>query len=269
MLLVAAGEFSMGSGQKDIGAAIVSCVQAGGDPGNCSEVFRREAPQHRITLDNFYVDQDEVTNGQFQRFVQATQHQTNAERDGRGNLWSSLGDSWKWVVLEGATWRTPGGRSTTSQPTHPVVHVSWNDASSYCSWAGKRLPTEAEWEKAARGTDGRIFPWENSWESGRANGLMVRMSTMPIGSARSGATPYGANDMAGNVAEWVNDWFAPDYYQGSPSASPTGPATGTWRVFRGGAWNDEALKLRSSYRHGTTPATSTNTLGFRCAQSVR
>ncbi|MBM3394042.1 MAG: hypothetical protein FJY37_05300 [Betaproteobacteria bacterium] len=268
MLLVAAGDFLMGSDQADVGAATAWCVQAGGDLRMCSEFFRREVPRRRVTLDNFYIDQDEVTNAQFEQFVRATQYQTAAERDGRGNLWQSLGGTWQWAMLEGANWRMPGGRGTHAQPAHPVVHVSWNDATAYCTWAGKRLPTEAEWEKAARGDDNRLFPWGNAWQDDRANGLMARQATLPVGSVPSRKSPYGLNDMAGNVAEWVNDWFASDYYQQGPPVTPRGPATGVWRVFRGGAWNDTVLHLRSGFRNGTTPVTATSTLGFRCAQSL-
>jgi formylglycine-generating enzyme required for sulfatase activity len=266
MMLVPAGDFWMGSPDDDIRAAITSCQQSGTDLASCTELFRHEAPRHRVLLDDYYIDQHEVTNAMFEQFVQATRHQTTAEREGRGNLWRLRDGRWQWVVLQGATWRAPGGRGTRALPTHPVVHVSWDDAAAYCRWAGKRLPTEAEWEKAARGTEGRLFPWGNTWVSERTNGLMMLRTTTPVGSYPTGASPYGVLDMAGNVIEWVSDWFAPDYFGRSPSVGPTGPATGTSRVVRGGAWNGPLLYLRSAYRYATTPSTSSDALGFRCVQ---
>jgi hypothetical protein len=186
MVLVPAGEFWMGS-----------------DDGNDDE-----KPRHRVDLDAYYIDRYEITNGLYQRFMEAT------NRPGP-RYWS---DS----HLNGAS--------------QPVVGVNWYDAEAYCRWVGKRLPTEAEWEKAARGDDGRTYPWGEQWDSSRANSKeSQRNKAAPVGSYPSGVSPYGAYDMAGNVWEWVADWYAKDYYERSPPAEPAGPGDRTvegppWRV---------------------------------------
>ena len=169
MVLVPAGEFSMGDDQDD-----------------------DEKPTHRVYLDAFYIDKYEVTNAHFQQFVQAMGHRTQAERAG-----------------DNMTWRAPrgSGSSIAGLEQHPVVRVSQEDAKAYCTWAGKRLPTEAEWEKAARGTDGRIYPWGNQFDSKRGNFAGRTKGTVPVGSYEGGQSPYGAHDMAGNVWEWVADWY--------------------------------------------------------------
>ncbi len=202
-----------------------------------------ETPQHEVDLPAFEIDLYEVTNAQFAAFVEATGYQTDAEKAGEAG--------WRAYYTEG-------------KENHPVVKVSWNDAVAYCQWGGKRLPTEAEWEKAARGTDGRVFPWGNEWDPAKAN---VKESgfrgTTPVGGFPDGVSPYGVYDMAGNVWEWTADWYQP-----YPGSSDTGnPYFGEkFRVTRGGGWFEEAAQVRTSNRNATSPSAANDDLGFRCAR---
>jgi crotonobetainyl-CoA:carnitine CoA-transferase CaiB-like acyl-CoA transferase len=162
MVLVPAGEFWMGS------------------------EYPNEKPRHRVHLGAYYMDKFEVANALFERFVRATGHQTTADREG----WSYALTGSKWEKTTGATWRSPRGLGSSAPPDHPVVQVSWHDAEAYCRWAGKRLPTEAEWEKAAPGTAGRRYPWGEEWDATRANGDMTVRTTRPVGSYPGGVSPY-------------------------------------------------------------------------------
>jgi eukaryotic-like serine/threonine-protein kinase len=153
---------------------------------------------------------------------------------------------------------------------YPVVLVNWNQASTYCKWAGRRLPSEAEWEKAARGTDGRIYPWGNDDPTRDMMSYYAKLyRTYEAGKNFEGASPYGALDMVGNVWEWVNDWAQFDYYQNSPARNPSGPASGKARVVRGGAWLSWEKDLRVSNRAWYYPDDNGDwfrALGFRCAR---
>jgi len=198
-----------------------------------------EKPTHQVTLSAFWIDRTEVTNAQFAVFVQA------------GN--SAQGDWQKYAK---------------GKDQHPVVNVTWHDALAYCRWARKRLPTEAEWEYAARGTDGRKYPWGNTWEDTQArfSGNRGNETTAPVGSYPTGASPFGVLDLAGNVWEWVQDWFGP--YPGGAVRNPTGPSNGAWRLIRGGSWNLVPGVLRSSNRAWFVPEYRSISLGFRCVQGV-
>jgi eukaryotic-like serine/threonine-protein kinase len=153
---------------------------------------------------------------------------------------------------------------------YPIIHVSWEDANKYCAWAGRRLPTEAEWEKAAHGTDGRAYPWNNNI---LPNDNLLNYNhpnvgdTTEVGKHPDGASPYGALDMAGNVWEWVGDWYSGTYYDDSPMFNPSGPTDGEHRVIRGGGWQQGAKAVRSVQRYHQPPRYTSMGLGFRCADS--
>jgi eukaryotic-like serine/threonine-protein kinase len=221
-----------------------------------------EMPSHTVWLDTFRIDQTEVTNSMYEKCVQAgtcrapLQNKSFTRKDYYGN--PEFGN-------------------------FPVIAVLWEDAKAYCTWADRRLPTEAEWEKAARGTDGNIYPWGNAFQgvwvnfcdrnckNGNANeGFNDGYAdTSPVDYHPEGASPYGAYDMSGNVWEWVNDWYDANYYSHSPNTNPQGPSTGSVHVLRGGSWGDLDYQVRTTWRpeFKVSPALY-SVFGFRCAQSV-
>ncbi len=250
--------------------------------GSDSSQYANERPVHTVFLDSYWVDRTEVTNSMFEVFIARTGYQTDAEKKGSSNGYDIV--TGKSVLTPGADWKHPQGpdSSLSELAEHPVVHVSWNDARAYCEWAGRRLLTEAEWEKAARGTDGRTFPWGDAFDGTRLNSADVNLGagrgdrgfddgfqlTAPVGSYPLGASPYGALDMAGNVWEWVNDWVDEAYYRSSPSANPGGPASGEYRVVRGGSWHDPEDGNRAAYRGWAASGDTDITLGFRCGLTL-
>ena len=214
-----------------------------------------EHPQHTVYVSEFWIDKTEVTNAQYRKCVEAGTCRVPTTCD----------------------WGEPT-YSDSSKADHPVVCVSWEDAKAYCEWAGKRLPTEAEWEKAARGTDGRKYPWGNSFDGTKVNFCDANCEfdwkdsgaddgyqrTAPVGSHPEGASPYGTLDMAGNAWEWCQDWFDADYYANSPQRDPQGPSSESSRVVRGGSWYHDERDVRAASRNWYVPDDRYNTISFRC-----
>ena len=237
MVLIPAGSFPMGvpPGERDGG--------------------RDEYPRHEVHLDDYYIDTYEVTSGRYLEFVKATGHRVpqNPKNPTR-NLWQ--GDT----IPESLTDR-------------PVVNVDWADADAYCRWAERRLPTEAEWEKAAKGNHDWRFPWGNVEPTAKHlnyNQKWIGEKTlMPVGSYEAGRSPYGVYDMAGNVWEWVNDWYDPQYYEKSPAKNPPGPNGGRGKVLRSSGWQVETPLVRIFTRVESDPTIRNESTGFRCARDAK
>jgi formylglycine-generating enzyme required for sulfatase activity len=268
MVLVPAGPFWMGSTEAEVAAALKFCGTSTTGACGGGDLAQRGLPRRRVTLDAFHIDRYEVTNALFARFVTATTHRTNAEIAGSSWFWALRDKGWGVEPISNATWRSVDSKSAPPPDDHPVVHVSWFDATAYCRWAGKRLPTEAEWEKAARGEEGREFPWGEQWAKNRANIANTVGGTTAVGQYPMGASPYGVLDMTGNVWEWVNDWYDVEYYKTGVAKNPPGPATGSLRVTRGGGWFAPPIMSRASARWRGNPGLANNNLGFRCARSL-
>ena len=204
-----------------------------------------EQPVHRVYLDSFYLDTFEVTNGRFAKFVAA------------------IGSEPPWGFADRET--------PVLYADHPVRWVNWMEATGYCLWAGKRLPTEAEWEKAARGTDGRLYPWGNGPPTPlqAVFGLKEGAETVaPIGDRDKGISPYGIHDLAGNLYEWVADWYDDAFYTTQPAVNPRGPAAGTAKGQRGGSYINSPYRLRTTFRTKGDPTEHDPHVGFRCAQDA-
>ena len=239
MVYVPAGEFLMGTSDADI--------------EHYKEIFPlrkitrfdNERPQRTVFVDAFYIDKYEVTNKQYKKFLAETGYIPKH-------------------YLDYAPYNTSN---------FPAAVLEWEDAVAYANWAGKRLPTEAEWEKAARGTDGRIWPWGNEWDGTKLSGNDGTglkdgyKETAPVGQFPQGASPYGAHDMAGNLWEWVSDWYDPNYYRTSPpNINPKGPETGDGHVLKGGGWAENLDFTRCANRQGGNPGSLLR--GFRCAMDA-
>ncbi|MCF8721936.1 formylglycine-generating enzyme family protein [Nitrospina gracilis] len=245
MAVIPAGPFTMG---LDINNA-----EGWGDPD--------EQPVHVVQLDAYAIDLYEVTARQFAEFLNA--HPEKAEH------FIELGDAVTVERVDGRYRARPGLERL------PVNRVSWYGADAYCRWVGKRLPTEAEWEKAARGTDGRLFPWGDEFPANdrvtfRRSFAELGFKVMePVDALPKGRSPYGLHHMAGNVWEWVGDWYGPAYYERSPEKNPTGPDSGDSRVLRGGNWYFKPYYLRTTYRFNEAPDVFKVWQGFRCAANRR
>ena len=260
-----------------------------------------EGPSHDVTLAPFWIAATTVTNAAFAEFVDATGHRTEAETFEWSFVFGGLlpddfedtravVDAQWWRQVYGSDWRHPEGPQSDldGRMDHPVIHVSWNDAVAYCAWAGTRLPTEAEWEYAARGgLVGQHFPWGHELEPGGEHRMNVWQGTFPndntcadgfLGTAPVRTYPpngFGLYETTGNVWEWCSDWFAPDTYSKAigdgPITAPVGPPGGTHRVMRGGSYlchESYCRRYRVDARSANTPDTSTGNLGFRVAGDV-
>jgi len=226
MVYVPEGEFLMGSSDDDPDAS------------------RNEKPQHLVYLDAFWIDRNEVMIQMYDQCVDVGECTWPLSFDSQTRF--TYYDIWLYGNF-------------------PVINVSWYQAQDYCQWAGRRLPTEAEWEKAARGEDSRLYPWGEGIDCMRANYFNCIGDTIDSGNYFNGNSPYGALDMAGNVMEWVADWYDDNYYDYSTNINPLGPISGEFRVVRGGSWNSQSWDNRVAHRSFHNPNQALATLGFRCA----
>lgn len=257
-----------------------------------------EGPVHPVTLRPFWIDPVAVTNARFRTFIDETGYETAAQSFGWSFVFGGLlpddfpdtagvaAAPW-WRQVFGADWSHPEGphSGVDGREEHPVVHVSWDDAKAFCAWAGLRLPTEAEWEYAARGgLEQQHFPWGSDLEPEGVHRMNVWQGRFPaensVADGWYGTAPvdvyppngFGLHNTTGNVWEWCSDWFAPEYYASSPSNDPAGPEVGTHRAMRGGSYlchDSYCNRYRVDARSGNTPDASTGNLGFRCARDDR
>jgi formylglycine-generating enzyme required for sulfatase activity len=243
MVLIPAGPFLMG--------AVIDNDQSWGD--------QDEEPVHEVNLSAYWIDRYEVTASDFSRFLNQHPQESRRYIETGKAVTIEISDS-KYQARQGLE-------------RYPVNRVSWFGADAYCRWMGKRLPTEAEWEKAARGTDERFFPWGNEFPNNTLTTFRRKFSQwgfkamQPVDSMARGQSPYGVHHMAGNVWEWVQDGYDPDYYNSSPAKDPQGPATSTSRVLRGGNWYYKAYYMRTTYRFNDRPEKFKVWQGFRCGKS--
>lgn len=241
LILIPAGSFTMGSDNR----------------------ATDEKPAHTVYVDAFYIGKYEVTNEEYYKFWRSlqTNNPSNPEI-------VSLHTPENFTHLKHiGNWL----ERATKFPNHPVVGVSWHDANAYAKWKGMRLPTEAEWEKAARGYTDRTWPWGNALEdyantASNDDGYPNRIA--PIGSYNKGKSFYGVMDMAGNVWEWTSDWYSDVYYFHSPKQNPNGPTTGSWRVIRGGSWIDTIVRCSTTFRFHQYPSLKNSFIGFRLVKSA-
>lgn len=233
MVLIPGGEFQRGR----------TFVWADYDVKWYPNPAKDDLPVRKITVDSFYLDEAEVTNERFAAFARDTSHR--------------------------APYSWPAGKFPEGKEKYPVVDVSWDDASEFCAWEGKRLPTEAEWEHAARGSqEGRMYPWGDEKITGKDAVFNQVDGPRPVCSRNK--SEFGLCDMIGNVWEWCSDWYGQHYYQDAPDHNPKGPDTGNYRVLRGGSWFDvPPLFLTSSYRSWARQKERSPTIGFRCAVNAK
>ena len=239
------------------GPFLLGSVRVDDDPyGKETQFDDTELPQHRVWLDSYDIDRDEVSLAQYLAYLQPRKLQPPVE-------------------LQKLIWHVITVHSVQDETLAqwPALYVTWKEADGFCRLNGQRLPTEAEWEKAARGPDGNLFPWGPQLpDSSLAMFGQHHVHEIPIlapaNSGDAGKSYYGLHHMAGNVAEWVNDWFGFDYYAYMPERNPQGPSTGRYKSLRGGSWKSNRIMLRTATRSGSPPTQRSATVGFRCAKSV-
>jgi len=236
MALIPQGAFEMGSRKSLRELDPVAIFQAD------RHMLGPEDPAHELILDAYYIDLHEVTNADYKEYIEATGSKT------KPRYWDD---------------------SNFNQSNQPVVGVTWKEAQAFCQWKGKRLPTEAQWEKAARGKRPVKYPWGNEEpDKNRLNFNSYVGKTTPVGSYPTGKSDYGVFDLSGNVAEWVQDWHFPEYYLFSPKENPPGPERGHYKIIRGGNWQNNAEDVRLTYRNATVPKARSKTIGFRCVANA-
>jgi formylglycine-generating enzyme required for sulfatase activity len=268
-----------GQWERPMDSMTMVYVPEGVFPMGSEAGYDEEKPVHDVSLDAFWIDRLEVTNSQFAQFVEATGYETTAESEG----FSFVLSGGELKEVEGANWQHPQGPGSdlNGLADHPVIHMTWHDAEAYCEWVGARLPTEAEWEYAARGPEGLTYTWGDDFEGQKTNYCDVNCPisvadttvddgyefTAPVGNYPGGESWVGAGDMNGNVFEWVSDWFNEDYYASSVDRNPQGPDSGDYKVLRGGAWISEKFNVRSAIRGAVNPVETRDYVGFRCVVS--
>ncbi|MCP4539633.1 MAG: formylglycine-generating enzyme family protein [Chloroflexi bacterium] len=255
MVYIPAGEFEMGSDDDGMNHALQLYDEYG--PSCSRKDFEREQPAHTVALDGFWIDRVKVTNAQFSAFLNEQGNQAES-----GPTWLDLKEGDCLIEQSGEEFGPKSGYAD-----HPMMEVSWYGADAYCKWVGARLPTEAEWEYTARGPEGRAYPWGNetpTCELAQFLGCSPG-GTVPVGSFPAGASWCGAQDLTGNVWEWVADWYGD--YPSERQVNPTGPSSGQARVLRGGSYESKPAVVRSAFRYRYSPSVTFN-FGFRCARDT-
>jgi len=240
MILIPSGEFIMGTDDTN-------------SPAD-------QRPAHQVYPDAFYIDKYEVTNRQYEQFIIAGGYQ-------KKQFWTEEG--WEFITKKQIDRPLGlGTRYLSAAPNQPVVGISWYEANAYARWAGKRLPTEAEWEKASRGTNGKRYPWGMEMDFTKVFYHFGRDPAI-VGSYPAGVSHYGVFDMAGNVWEWCADWYDEAYYLKTSQRNPRGPAQGTMKVMRGGSWNSSRMQMQCTYRDSNNPDYRNTNIGFRCVRDAK
>jgi len=239
--------------------AVMVRVPGGAFTMGCDTGLDSEKPARTVQIDAFLMDKTEVTVGRYRRFVEEAKYLTEVERRGYGLILKKN----FWYKVPGTSWRVPGYPSTEE---HPVTCVTWADAAAYARWAGNELPTEAQWERAARGSDGRSHPWGEGKAAERA--CFGAALPTPAGSFPGGASPWGILDLAGNVSELCSDWWDPRAYDAPERRNPKGPDRGDTHVLRGGSWTDPSDKELRSSRRWRVAIDGNNADGFRTVRRI-